>query len=151
MHGGFTLQLYCGNQRKQPPGCHFSYPALQSTLSPRLRGNSSSLRFGKKSKVFKYVMWSYLEIRSSLFLFFCFWSLLATKLWKYYITFVYILQGKLGKKGKKITQLKWPRYQKQKVKNMGWTYIVRKCVKIILGRCKYLMILRFCFSMTVVC
>ena len=46
------------------------------------------------------------------------------KLQKYYVIFVYILQGKMGKKektGKKITQLKWPKYQKQKVENIGWT------------------------------
>ena len=41
--------------------------------------------------------------------FFCFWSLLATKLLKYenmyYVIFVYILQGKMGKT-EKITKLK---------------------------------------------
>ena len=31
------------------------------------------------------------------FLFFDFWSLMATKLWKYYVIFVYILQRKIGK------------------------------------------------------
>ena len=31
---------------------------------------------------------------------FCFWSLLATKLRKHYVIFVYILQGKMGKTGK---------------------------------------------------
>ena len=34
------------------------------------------------------------------------------------------LQGKMGKterNGKKITQLKWPKYQKPKDENMGWT------------------------------
>ena len=44
------------------------------------------------------------------FFVFGFWSLLATKLRKYYVIFVYILQGKMGKTenktGKKITQLK---------------------------------------------
>ena len=52
------------------------------------------------------------------FFVFRFWSLLATKIWKYYVIFVYILQGKMGKTektGKKITQLKWPKYQKPKV------------------------------------
>ena len=37
--------------------------------------------------------------------------------------FVYILQGKMGKtekNGKKITEQKWPKYQKPKDKNMGW-------------------------------
>ena len=69
----------------------------------------------------------YLVFRRSCFLFLGFWSLLATKLQKYYIIFVYILQGKMGKmekKGKKITQLKWPKYQntkKPKDGKMGWT------------------------------
>ena len=43
------------------------------------------------------------------FFVFGFWSLLATKLRKYYEIFVYILQGKMGKtekNGKKIMQLK---------------------------------------------
>ena len=38
--------------------------------------------------------------------------------------FVYILQGKMGKTEKprkKIVQLKWPKYQKPKEENMGWT------------------------------
>ena len=46
------------------------------------------------------------------------------KLRKYYEIFVYILSGKMDKtkkKGKKITQLKWPKYQKPKDKYMGWT------------------------------
>ena len=46
------------------------------------------------------------------------------KIWRYYVIFVYILQGKMGKmekKGKKITHLKWPKYQKTKDENMGWT------------------------------
>ena len=59
---------------------------------------------------------------------FRFWFLVTfgnevTKIWKYYIIFVYILQGKMGKpekNGKKIKQLKWPKYQKPKDKNMGW-------------------------------
>ena len=29
--------------------------------------------------------------------------------------------GKTEKNGKKITQLKWPKYQKPKDENMGWT------------------------------
>ena len=49
------------------------------------------------------------------FFVFGFWSLLATKIWKYYVIFVYILQGKMEKNGKKITQLKWPKYQKIKI------------------------------------
>ena len=52
------------------------------------------------------------------FFVFCFWSLLATKLWKYYIIFLYILQGKMEKNGKKITQLKWPKYQKPMDENI---------------------------------
>ena len=54
---------------------------------------------------------------------FGFLSLLTKKLWKHYVIFVYILQGKRGKteKTKKITQLKWPKCQKPKDKNKGWT------------------------------
>ena len=60
---------------------------------------------------------------------FRFWFLVTfgnevTKIRKYYVIFVYILQGKMGKtekNGKKITQLKWPKYQKPKNENMGWT------------------------------
>ena len=58
------------------------------------------------------------------FFVFGFWSLLATKLQKYYIIFVYFLQGKMGKtetNEKKIMQLKWPKYQKPKDENIGWT------------------------------
>ena len=40
---------------------------------------------------------------------------------KYYVIFVYISQGKTEENRKKITQLKWPKYQKPKDKNMGWT------------------------------
>ena len=53
-----------------------------------------------------------------------FWLILVTKLRKYYVIFVYILQGKIGNTGKnvkKITQLKWPKYQKPKDKNIGWS------------------------------
>ena len=65
---------------------------------------------------------------------FRFWFLVTfgdevTKIRKYYIIFVYILQGKMGrmeKNGKKITQLKWPKYQKPKDENMGWTK--QKCL-----------------------
>ena len=56
--------------------------------------------------------------------FFGFSSLLSMRLWKYYIIFVYILQGKIGKtekNGKKIAQLKWQKHQKPKGINMGWT------------------------------
>ena len=54
---------------------------------------------------------------------FHFWSLLATKLQKYYITFVYILQGKMGKTEKtrkRISKLKWPKYQKPKTKRQKY-------------------------------
>ena len=43
---------------------------------------------------------------------------------KYYVIFVYILQGKMGKtekNEKKIMQLKWSKYQKPKDEFMGWT------------------------------
>ena len=45
------------------------------------------------------------------------------KIRKYYVIFVYILQGdgQDGKSRMKITQLKWPKYQKSKDENMGWT------------------------------
>ena len=60
---------------------------------------------------------------------FRFWFLVTfgdeiTKIQKHYIIFVYILQGKMDKtekNGKKTTQLKWPKYQKPKDENMGWT------------------------------
>ena len=45
------------------------------------------------------------------------------KIQKYYVIFVYILQGKMGKtekNRKKITQLKWPKYQKPQDGNVGW-------------------------------
>ena len=48
----------------------------------------------------------------------------VTKIRKYYGTFVYILQGKMCKTEKnriKITELKWPKYQKPKYKNIQWT------------------------------
>ena len=53
-----------------------------------------------------------LMFHSSHFSFLVFWSLLATKLRKYYVIFVYILQGKMGKtgkNGKEIMQLMWPK------------------------------------------
>ena len=60
---------------------------------------------------------------------FRFWFLVTfgdevTKIQKYYLIFVYIWQGKMGKtkkNWKKITQLKWPKYPKPKDENMGWT------------------------------
>ena len=43
------------------------------------------------------------------------------KIQKYYAIFVYILQGKMEKKGKKIRQLNGPKYQKPKDENMRLT------------------------------
>ena len=59
---------------------------------------------------------------------FRFWFLVTfghevMKMRKYYVIFVYILQGKMGKTGKnrkKITQLKSLKYQNPKDENMGW-------------------------------
>ena len=54
------------------------------------------------------------------FFVFGFWSLLATKLRKYYVIFVYILQGKMGKTERKRKEnhttkvTKIPKYQKTK-------------------------------------
>ena len=48
----------------------------------------------------------------------------VTKIWKYYVIFVYILQDKMSMmeiNEKKITKLKWPQYQKSRDKNMEWT------------------------------
>ena len=59
-------------------------------------------------------------------LFFVFLSLLATRLQKYCVSFVYNLQGKMGKterKGKKIKELKWPKYQKPKWQKYGMNEI----------------------------
>jgi hypothetical protein len=56
------------------------------------------------------------------FFVFCFWSLLATKLQKYFIIFVYILQGKMDKTGKNWREnlaTKVTKYQKPKDENMG--------------------------------
>ena len=58
---------------------------------------------------------------------FRFWFLVTfgdevTKIQKYYVIFVNILQGKMGKmkkNGKKITLLKSPKYQKPNDENMG--------------------------------
>ena len=44
--------------------------------------------------------------------------------WSYYVNFVYILQSKMGKtekNGKKIMQQNWPKYQKPKDENLGWS------------------------------
>ena len=54
--------------------------------------------------------------------FFGFSSLLSMRLWKYYIIFVYILQGKIGKtekNGTKIKQLKQPKYKKKQKPKIG--------------------------------
>ena len=69
-------------------------------------------------------IWNKFKFRSSHFSFLVFghfWK--VTKIQKYCVIFVYILQGKMDETeetGKKITQLKWPKYQKPKDKNMGW-------------------------------
>ena len=59
---------------------------------------------------------------------FRFWLLVSfgnevTKIWKYYVIFVYILQEKTDKtkKWKKTTKLRWPKYQNPKDENMGRT------------------------------
>ena len=45
-----------------------------------------------------------------------------TKIRKYYVIFVYILQGKMGKMEKtERKSLKWPKHQKPKDGNMEWT------------------------------
>ena len=50
------------------------------------------------------------------FLFFDFWSLMATKLWEYYVIFVYILQAKMEKRKEnqttKVTKI--PKTKRQK-------------------------------------
>ena len=48
----------------------------------------------------------------------------AANIQKYYVIFVYILKGKIGKTektGKEIMQVKWWKYKKPKDENMGWT------------------------------
>ena len=68
------------------------------------------------------------SVHSSMFCSSHFWFLVTysdkvTKIPKYYVIFVYILQGKMCKTEKikkKITQPNWPSYQKPKDENMGW-------------------------------
>ena len=71
------------------------------------------------------IFWHFVIINVIFIPFFCFvLSHLGNKVMKiqkYYVIFVYILQGKTEKKEKSITQLKWPKYQKPKDKNMGRT------------------------------
>ena len=77
------------------------------------------------------VKWTSDDLKHKCFIhpIFRFWFLVTfgnevMKIQKDYIIVVYILQGKMGKTektGKKITQLKWPKYQKPKDENMGWT------------------------------
>jgi len=55
----------------------------------------------------------------------------VTEIQKYYVIFVYILQGKMGKTENtenEIMQLKWLRYQKPKDENIGWTKQRMPCV-----------------------
>ena len=60
------------------------------------------------------------------FFVFGFWSLLAKQLQKYanitsLFTYCKARWTRKKKNRKKITQLKWPKYQKPKDKNLGWT------------------------------
>ena len=62
--------------------------------------------------------------RSSYFSFLVTFGNEVTKIQKYYLIFIHILQGKMGKtekNRKKISELKWPKYQKPEDENMGWT------------------------------
>ena len=48
----------------------------------------------------------------------------VTKIWKYSIIFVYILHSRWARRKKRKenhAELKWPKYQKPKDENMGWT------------------------------
>ena len=71
------------------------------------------------------------------FFVFGFWSLLATKLQKYYVIFVYILQGKMGKTEEKRKEnhatkvTKIPKTKRQKY-GMNETKIYRylKCLNV---------------------
>ena len=67
--------------------------------------------------------WMPFMFRSSHFSFLVTFGDEVAKIQKYYVIFVYILKGKMAKtekNRKKITQLKWPKYQKPKDENMGW-------------------------------
>ena len=82
------------------------------------------LQFRKSFVTLKCYFWSLL-FRSSHFSFLVTLGDEVTKIQNYYVIFVYILLGKMGKTGKN-RKLKWPKYQKPKDKNVGWmkhTYI----------------------------
>ena len=73
--------------------------------------------FGISSSKMSYYSFSIFVAECFVHPFFCFWVTFgndAMKIRKYKVIFVYILQGKMGKtekNGKKITQLKGPKYQ----------------------------------------
>ena len=97
-----------------------------ANFQPANIGSKAFLRFN-----------SYLLFRWSHFWFFGFWSLLVTKLRKYYVIFVYILQGKMGKmNGKKRKEnhatkvTKIPKTKRQKYV-MNETYINQKSYSLI--------------------
>ena len=83
--------------------------------------------FGISSSKMSYYSFSIFVAECFVHPFFCFWVTFgndAMKIRKYKVIFVYILQGKMGKtekNGKKITQLKWPKYLQPKTKTIGWT------------------------------
>ena len=78
-----------------------------------------------KSLEIKYlIQWRMFRLSHFWFLVFGHFWQQTYKITKILVIFVYILQSKVGKtekNGKKIMQLKWPKYQKPKDENMGWT------------------------------
>ena len=66
-------------------------------------------------KTYRIIIRHWIKLHSFHFLFLGIWSLLVTKLQKYYIIFVW------KKTGKKIKQPDWPKHQKPKDENRGWT------------------------------
>ena len=80
--------------------CNLTQQLSPPKSSPRGHSQNNSNKF-----TFSHFLFYYCFVHPI----FGFWSLLAMKLQKYYIIFVYILQGKMGKTGKNgkiITQLK---------------------------------------------
>ena len=68
--------------------------------------------------------------------FFIFWFLVTfgdevTKLQKHYVIYVYLLQGKIEKNGKKIKHLKRPKYQKPKRRKFGIKTQTNKILKTL--------------------
>ena len=49
------------------------------------------------------------------------WSYKNTKILRNLFLHFAKQDGQNGKKGKKVTKLKWPKYQRPKDENMGWT------------------------------